>query len=356
MSLNATMKVRRGEFSVEAALNVGAGETIALIGPNGSGKSTIVGVLAGIIPLELGEIRLSDRVLESSRDGIRLPPQRRSVGVVFQDRLLFPNMSARENVAFGLRAGGMAAGEARAIADEWLDRMGLSRHHDRRPGELSGGEAQRVALARALVVEPDLLLLDEPLSSLDVAARASMKRLMRDVLRDYSGVKILITHDPVEALSMAGRVIVLEGGRIIQEGRPDEVTRRPRSDYAASMVGRNIVQGVIAREEDRTLVRGGGGALQVGSSDIEEGAEVIAAIHPRSVVISLELSRVSLRNHLKGTIETIDDLGDRSRVRIGSSPPLIAEVTRTAIADLGLREGLEVWASVKAMEIEVYRR
>ena len=228
------------------SLDVQPGEWLNVVGPNGAGKTTLVSALAGLVPLDLGHVIINDVVVEDPAAGIRIPAERRNLGVVFQEHRLFANLTALENVAFGLRATGAPKAPARVTASEWLERVGLAEVARLRPSQLSGGQAQRVALARALAVEPGVLLLDEPLAAVDAAARTELRHLLRAELRRYPGVRLVITHDPVEAATLADQLIVLEDGRITQHGPLAEVTARPRSPWVASMVGLNLLSGTAA--------------------------------------------------------------------------------------------------------------
>lgn len=221
MSLHAAIRVERGSLPIDVTLDAEDGETVGIVGPNGAGKSTIVAALAGLIPLDRGRIVLDGKVLEG---GGRSVLARANIGVVFQDRRLFPHMSALDNVAFGLRAMRRARSEARSEAREMLRRMGVEDRAGARPAELSGGEAQRVALARALIRRPRLLLLDEPFSALDIAARRSVRALLGEVLAAHTGIAIVVSHDPVDVMTLADRIVVVENGRCVQQGTPDEVS------------------------------------------------------------------------------------------------------------------------------------
>ena len=232
-----------------------------MLGPNGAGKTTLLRILAGLLSPDEGRVVLDGRVLDDTSTGEHVPPEARPVGVVFQNYLLFPHLSALENVAFGLRSRGVPKAEARARAAEWLDRVGLAEFRASKPKQLSGGQAQRVALARALATEPRLLLLDEPLAALDASTRLETRRELRRQLDGYDGVRLLVTHDPMEAIALAERLIVLEAGRISQTGTPQEISERPRSRYVADLVGVNLFRGRAAgRRGPHRLGRSAGGA------------------------------------------------------------------------------------------------
>src|SRR3954447_478473 len=244
MRLLADIGLTLGDLTLDVELKLDDSAVVALVGPNGAGKTTLVRALAGLLPIDRGRVTIDDRVIEDPVTGTRLPVERRNLGVVFQEHRLFPNLSALENVAFGLRAAGTPKAAARAKATQWLEQVGLPDLARLRPSQLSGGQAQRVALARALAVEPSVLLLDEPLAAVDAAARAELRHLLRAELRRYPGTRLVVTHDPVEAAALADRLVVLEDGRITQQGPLADVTARPRSAWVASMVGLNLLAGV----------------------------------------------------------------------------------------------------------------
>jgi len=232
--LEVDAEVRRGSFTLALRCSVPEGCTVALVGPNGSGKSTVVELLAGLVPASRGSITLAGRVLERA-PGLRLPPQARGLGVVFQGLALFPSLTALDNVAYGLRSRGLGRAQARAQAQVWLGRFELGELADRRPEELSGGQAQRVALARAMIVRPPLLLLDEPLSSLDVEARGAARTLLRGWLAEAPGVKLLVTHDLEDARAIADRLLVLDRGKVVAEGPVEALLAAPPPFLAAMM-------------------------------------------------------------------------------------------------------------------------
>jgi len=243
VTLDARIQAGVDGFALDVQLAVAAGELAAVLGPNGAGKTSLLRALAGLLPLSAGRVTLDGVVLEDPAEGIRVPSERRPVGLVFQDYLLFPHLSALENVAFGLRARGMARGAAMNQARGWLERVGLAAEGDQKPASLSGGQAQRVALARVLALNPALLLLDEPMAALDASTRVEFRRDLRRHLESFEGVRLLVTHDPVEAMAMADRLVVLEHGRVLQSGTPADVTQHPRSRYVADLVGVNLFRG-----------------------------------------------------------------------------------------------------------------
>jgi molybdate transport system ATP-binding protein len=351
--LNASLVAHRDDFEMRCDIELQEGETVALLGPNGAGKSTLVHALAGLLPLDDGEVTIDGDVWERPRDRIRHPPQGRSIGVVFQGLMLFPALSTLDNVAYGPRAQGMSRDESRARAREWLERFDAGHLAGRKPPELSGGEAQRVALARALAVEPALLLLDEPMSALDVENRVEARRVLRRTLADFAGIKLLVTHEPLEAISLADRLVVMEGGRIVQSGAASEIRDRPRTRYTASLVGLNLLSGTVRGTDSHRTLETTDGALVI-ASGLAPGTEALATIHPRAIVLSRARPSGSARNVLEATVADVDLEGDRVRVLLDARPSLTAEVTIEAFEELGLHRAQEVWASVKATQIEVY--
>ncbi len=347
MTLSAAVGLTLGGLDLDAEISVEDG-VVAVIGPNGAGKTTLLRALAGLVPIDRGRVVIDGRTVEDPAAGIRVPSEERHVGVVFQDHLLFPHMSAVENVAFGLRARRGARREARRQATAWLERVGLSTAAALRPRQLSGGQAQRVALARALATEPAVLLLDEPLAAVDVAARAELRHLLREELRRYPGARILVTHDPVEAASLADDLVVLEEGRVTQHGPLAEVTARPRSAWIATLVGLNLVSGTA----DGTTVALPGGQFLVTSTPAR--GPVFAAFRPNAVTLHRHQPDGSARNTWSGRAGELYAAGDRARVRVDGPFPLVAEVTAGAVAALRLADGGPVWASLKATEVDVY--
>jgi molybdate transport system ATP-binding protein len=349
MSLQATIGARLGEFELNVELSVEPGEVLAILGPNGAGKSTLLRALAGLLPIDAGRVTIDDEVLDDPAEGVFVSAERRPIGVVFQDYLLFAHLSALENVAFGLRARGSGKVAARAAAREWLARVGLSDHALHRPGALSGGQAQRVALARALATDPRLLLLDEPLAALDAGTRAGVRRDLRRHLESFDGMRVLVTHDPIDAYALADRVAILDAGRVVQVGTINEVTAHPRSRYVADLVGTNLVMGTIA---DGVMTTENG--VHVVIADAPSGPS-FAVIRPQAIAVARHApSDSSARNVWPGLVGDIDRLGDRVRVGIDGPLRLVAEITAAALESLQLRPGDDVHASVKATDIESY--
>jgi molybdate transport system ATP-binding protein len=346
--LDARIELRIGPLDLAVDLRADPGELLVLVGPNGAGKTTALRALAGLLPVERGRIALDGTVLDDPDAAVFVVPEQRPVSVVFQDGLLFPHLSALENVAFGLRSRSMPRADARARAHAWLERVDLGDRASERPRNLSGGQQQRVALARALVTEPRLLLLDEPLAALDATTRTAMRRELRRHLQAYDGVRVLVTHDPVEALTLGDRLVVLEAGRVVQEGKPDDLRRRPRSRYVADLVGVNLVNGTLAGD---TLTTPNGTLVHVSNPDHLAGPAV-AVVHPRVVALHRTRPEGSPRNVWHATLVDLDVAGERVRAYTEGPVPLVAEITTAAQHALGLAVGVDVWISAKASEIE----
>lgn len=343
--LDADFDVRVGDFHLQMGLVVARGETVAVVGPNGAGKTTLLRALAGLLPIDAGRMTLGGEILDDTTTGVFTPVEKRSIGVVFQDYLLFPHLNALDNVAFGLRSRGMAAPAANEVARGWLERVGLGAQGKAKPRQLSGGQAQRVALARALATNPTLLLLDEPLSALDATTRVETRRELRTHLRAHEGVRIVITHDPLDAAALSDRIVVLEEGRTVQQGTLAEIAARPRSRYVADLVGVNLLEG-LARDGQVDV-----GGLVLTLADRLNGA-VLLAIPPRAVTLSLTEPSGTARNVWPGVVDSIDHAGNRARVRVNGPVTIVAEVTDAAASQLRLGDGVEVWLAVKATEIE----
>ena len=345
-------EVRRGGFALAVSLNATCGEVLGLLGPNGAGKSTLLGAVAGLTPVSAGHITLAGQVLDDADAGAFVEASGRPVGFVFQNYRLFPHLTVAENVAFSPRARGQGRQAARSAASHWLDRLGLADLADRKPGQLSGGQAQRVALARALAGQPELLLLDEPLSALDAGTRLDVQAELKRHLADFPGPCLLVTHDPLEALVLADRLLVLEGGRVVQEGTPAQIARQPATDYVAKLVGLNLYAG----QADGAQVKlTGGGAFVV--ADTGQHGDVLVAVRPSAVVVSSQRPQPSsARNTWPAKITGLTLLADRVRLDLEGQPHALVDVTPAAVAELSLRSGSEVWLTTKATDLEIYPR
>ncbi|HEY2599507.1 MAG TPA: ABC transporter ATP-binding protein [Candidatus Dormibacteraeota bacterium] len=348
MSLEAKVQLALGALSLDLELSVGEAEVVALLGPNGAGKTTFLRAVAGLVPLTSGYVRLDRRVLEDAATHKYVPTEIRSIGVVFQDYLLFPHLSVLDNVAFGLRSRGMRPRDASQKAAEWVDRVGLSAYAQEKPDALSGGQRQRVALARALAPDPRLLLLDEPLAALDATTRAEVRRDLKRHLTSFPGLRLIVTHDPLEAVTLADRLVVMEDGRLVQTGTPAEVTERPRSQYVANLVGVNLLRG----KADHGSVRMADDSVIAAAA--AESGEVFAVIHPRAVALHRRRPEGSPRNAWPGRVSGIELLGGRVRVRVKGDIALVAEVTPASISEMNVAEGGEVWVSFKSTDVGVY--
>lgn len=307
------------------------GSVVAVIGPNGSGKTTLVESVAGTLTGPPARVRYD------GADWTSRPPQERSVGLVFQDHLLFPHLDARANVAFGLRARGVPRRRAADEADRWLQRLGVGDHARRRPGQLSGGQAQRVAIARALASGPEVLLLDEPFAALDLAVAAGLRDLLAEHVRAFDGVSVLTTHDALDVRALADRVLVLEAGRVVQDDTPAAVAEAPATPHAARLLGLNVLT-----VED-VVVPG------------DHPPGTLATFPPSAVTLTAEEPVGSARNRWRATVHRAVERDGVVRVHLRGGPTpddeLYADVTPASADALGLTPGRVVWASVKATEV-----
>ncbi len=341
--LDAHLVVERGSFRLDITLTAAPGDVVALLGPNGAGKTTALRALAGLAPLTDGRLRLD------GRDLARTPPESRPVGVVFQDYLLFPHLTALDNVAFGPRCRGAGRSEARTRAAAWLERMGLAAHMGAKPKRLSGGQAQRVALARALATDPRLLLLDEPLAALDARTRLEVRAQLRRHLADFEAVAVLVTHDPLDAMVLADRLVVVEHGRVVQEGAPADIARHPRTEYIAQLVGLNLYRG----RADGHAVRLDAGP-EVSTTENVSGPAFVAFPPGAVTLYGDRPTGSSARNLWRCEVAGLESHGDQIRVELTGELPLAADLTAVAVAELGLHTGAPVWAAVKATQTHAY--
>ncbi|MFF3568369.1 sulfate/molybdate ABC transporter ATP-binding protein [Nocardia jiangxiensis] len=367
------VSVRLAQRGLEVELQVAPGEVLAVLGPNGAGKSTLLEIVAGLVRPDAGHVRLGRRVLTDTGAAVAVPAHRREVSLLAQDALLFPHLTAAANVAFGPRSRGMRSRAAAAVAQEWLRAVDAIEFAGRRPGELSGGQAQRVALARALAVEPRVVLLDEPMAALDVAAAPAMRILLRRALRDAemssrragpAPSAILVTHDIVDALTLADRVVVVESGHIVEQGPVADVLSRPRSAFAARIAGVNLMIGTAepaaAQQDSGTgLVRRGADLIQGrAESPWMPGVRAAAVFSPAAVAVYREHPQGSPRNVFHVHVAELTDRGGVIRVHTADREDgvagMVADLTPAAIAELGITPGEQVYFTVKAVEVQVY--
>jgi molybdate transport system ATP-binding protein len=358
--LELKLASRLGAFQLEAGLEVADRAVMVLVGESGSGKTTLLRALAGLLRPERGRIVVDGEIWFDDGRAIWRPAHERAVGVVTQDVALFPHLSAAENVGFGLRAQGVPAAERRQRTAEALERLGIAALAARKPRELSGGQQQRVAIARAIVLEPRLLLLDEPLSALDATSRRAIRAELRRLLNELPCMTVYVTHSPAEALSFGERITVLESGRVSQTGTREDLMRSPRSPYVAEFLGVNLFRGTLVETSSPRDAPGGArialpqGELVVG----ERGAEGDTAIlvRPREITLALVRPTGTARNVFEGAIEELvpePPDGELVRVSLATTPRLIAEVTRQAVETFGLSPGRHVFASFKAAGVRV---
>jgi molybdate transport system ATP-binding protein len=343
MSVTARIVTSVGDFHLDAQLACAPGETVALLGPNGAGKSMIVKAIAGLQPIERGCIRIDSTPVDEPASTTFIPPERRRVGMVFQDYLLFPHMSVRQNIEFGPRNL-----KVTGTTQPWIERLDLTELLERKPAQLSGGQSQRVAIARALATNPRALLLDEPLAALDAATKQEVRGQLRHFLTDFEHGTILVTHDPLDALVLADRIVVVEDGRVTQQGPTAEVASQPRTDYLAKILGVNLLRGDV---HEGVMTADGGGSLVV-STDLEGPAVVV--IRPQAITLHANKPEGSARNVWESTVLEIETHHDQVRVALSGPPELTAAVTHAAEADLKLVPGQRVWMSLKATDTDVH--
>ena len=357
--LVADVGKRLQTFDLAVRLDVAPGATTVVVGESGAGKTTLLRLLAGLDRPDRGRITLDGTVYFDAAGRTAVPAAARDVGYVMQDYALFPHLTVHDNAAFGLRAQGVPRRDAAARADAALARLGVGDLAGRRPASLSGGQRQRVALARALALEPRLLLLDEPLSALDIGTRQAMRTELRPLLASLSCVSIYVTHSALEALALGDTIAVIERGRLTQIGNREDLLCRPRTPYVASFMGVNLFVGrVVGRTADGLArIRTVDGELTV----VDPGRgddDVFVVASPREITLFLAPPGGSAQNLFRGVVvELIPEppFGERVRVVLDTHPHLVAEVTRHAIAALGIAVGREVYAAIKATAVVTFR-
>lgn len=345
MTIDSSFRLTLGDFHLAIDLACSPGEVVALLGPNGAGKSTVLRALAGLTAIDSGQITIGERVVDDPAHDVFVAAEERRVGMVFQDYALFPHLTVRENIEFGPRSRNQPV----ADLETWLDRFELTDIADRRPVNISGGQAQRCALARALVTEPEVLLLDEPLAALDAATRQDVRSQLRHYLHTFEHGAILVTHDPLDAMVLADTIVVLEDGRVSQRGPTAYVASQPLTPYVAALMGVNLVAGLAA---DGELSCDGGGVLR--SSDTTVSGRALAIVRPEAVSLHAHQPEGSPRNVWEGTVLDVQSSLDRVVVTLSGPPDLTINVTHAAVAQLGITVGSRLWLSLKATDVRLY--
>jgi molybdate transport system ATP-binding protein len=352
--LKVNVRKRREGFTLEAEFEVPTPGVVALFGRSGCGKTTTINIIAGLLLADEARIQLDNTVLEDTRAGIHVPPERRRIGYVFQDGRLFPHMTVLRNLRYGLARTGA---EQRVGMEQIVSLLGLESLLTRRPHQLSGGEKQRVSLGRALLSQPDLLLLDEPLAALDAARREEVLPYLEKLRDNFSIPMVYVSHQFDEVLRLATQVVLLDAGRVLAQGSLSEVSLVPalRAIVGADSVGA-VLDGVVSRVEESACMadlRVGRGELRVGVRDVRPGDRVRVQLLARDIILASEAPRgLSVRNELRGVVAELADDEDNAvlvTVDVGDGARVLSRVTRGAVADLGLQVGMEVWVLVKAV-------
>lgn len=367
--LVADVTTRRGDFALDVSLHVAPGETLAVLGPNGSGKTTLLQTIAGTLAVDRGAVHLAGRELGSAEPGRprrHVGPEGRRVGLLGQQPLLFPHLSALDNVAFGPRAQGMGATASRETARRWLARVGLAELASRRPLALSGGQRQRVALARTLAARPEVLLLDEPFTALDVESGPEMRALIAEHPWPVPIPILLVTHDPLDAIVLADRAAILHDGRIVQQGATAEVLGHPASPFVAALAGVNLVIGVIDADGDivagaastgtaSAASTGAGPVLRAAGTPPTPGTRVAAVFGPGAVHVAPTVpgEPAASVNSWTGTVAVLQPVPGGVRIGIAEHPRLFVDVPSAAAVSLDLSTGARLGFTIPATEVSV---
>ncbi len=344
------------EFPLEVAFEVNPSQTLVLIGPSGCGKTTTLNVLAGLVTPDAGQVSLNGRKLWDRAARVDVPAERRNVGYVFQDFALFPHMTVADNVAYGLRARGASRAQVATRIDHALTMLGISHLKTRRPGALSGGERQRVALARAIACDSEILLLDEPLGSLDAQTRNRVRADLQGLLGTLGRIVIMVTHDYIDALTFGDKICVLDRGRMLQLGDRQEILLRPRSRFVAELTGVNFFEGQLHPNGAAGIaeVRLGSASLFAQVAQPEAG-ETLLTFFPSDVHLTRTQPAAPTPNVFASHVHDVVHMGDKVRVSLNGSLAMTAEVAADELAALQLGDGDTVFATVPTEAVRTYR-
>jgi ABC-type sulfate/molybdate transport systems ATPase subunit len=349
-ALEASVHHPLSRLHLHAEVAVGR-ETLALVGPSGAGKSSVLRAVAGLLAPERGRVVLGRRVLFDRDTGVNVPPDRRRIGLMFQEGALFPHMTVGQNVAYGMRGRGR---DGRGAVRDVLRRFGIGHLRGARPASLSGGERQRAALARAVASGPDALLLDEPLSALDPATRGDVAIELAAHLESLDLPTVLVSHEFSDVVGLASRVAVIERGAVVQTGTAAELLEAPASAFVAAFTGVNYYRGTARASGHLTEIRTTPASSALFSTEPANGA-VGVVVYPWDVALSQARPDGSALNALTGPVRRIAGVGNRVRVTVGSDPPIVAEVTDQSAARMGLAPGVGVVATWKATGTRIVR-
>ena len=336
-----------GEFCLKnVSLDIDKGEYFMILGPTGAGKTILLETIAGIYHPDKGKVFLN------SRDITKLPPRDRNIGMVYQDYTLFPHLTVEDNIKFGLKSRKVAKREARHSLDEIANLLSIPHLLHRYPGTLSGGEQQRASIARALIMKPEVLLLDEPLSALDTETRDRLREELRKIHSLTKTTMIHVTHSFEEAFLLGSQMAIMNGGEIVQIGKPSEVFRKPNSKFVASFLGvSNLFEG-------KSVVKDGMAYIDVNGtkiiSTVPRAGYIYASIRPEDILLSLKPIESSARNSFEGKIENILDQGTIVKIMVNAGLPLIVVITRRSFDDMKLKNGMVVYLTFKATAVHVF--
>lgn len=354
--LHVDARLRRGSFTLEVAAEIPAGHTLGIIGPNGAGKTSLLRAIAGLTALDAGLIAFGTTPWDQPDAGVFVDPTRRRCPILFQDYRLFPHLSVLDNVAYPHRVTGTRRRQARDRARATLELFGLTDLHELPPRQLSGGQAQRVAMARALTTDPHVLLLDEPLAALDARTRQATRVELKAMLGRFTGPAVLVTHDPLEAMTLADHLLVLEAGRVVQHGTPHDLAARPATDYVARLVGVNLYTGTMTADGIITLPEGGSLHVAIDNDTAARvGEPALVALSPTAISVHRNRPEsLSAQNVWPAVIRGVEPLRDRIRLELHGQPSALVDITPRALTDLALDIGDAVWLSAKATEAHAY--